>query len=205
MRHVARRIQTWSAERAWRRAGRIPPPPPILKQDLVRRYGRQWKLERFVETGTYRGDMVAATRDQFTEVVSMEIDPVLHRFACRRHMDHQNVRLLMGDSAELLPTIVARLREPALFWLDAHYSGEDTGRSRVDTPIETELSTILAPGQHDHVILIDDAHEFDGTGDYPSLEEVKTVVAALRPGWICVVEANIIRIHRPINVYGLDH
>jgi hypothetical protein len=141
--------------------------------------------------------MVAAVCDQFDEVVSVELDPALYRFATERHAGRDNVQLLRGDSAELLPKIIAALDEPALFWLDAHYSEGITARSGVDTPIETELRTILATDQPDHVVLIDDAREFVGANDYPTLAEVERFVSEVRPGWICQVADDVIRIHPP--------
>jgi hypothetical protein len=55
---------------------------------------------------------------------------------------------------------VRQLQEPALFWLDGHYSGVDTGKDELDTPVSAELEAILGSPVKGHVILIDDARCF---------------------------------------------
>ena len=94
-----------------------------------------------------------------------------HRFSL-----YANVKLLHGDSGSLLPACVATLCQPALFWLDGHYSGGLTAKGDVETPISAELHAILASPIKNHVILIDDARCFNGSADYPFIDElIKTV------------------------------
>jgi hypothetical protein len=45
---------------------------------------------------------------------------------------------------------------------------------------------------------VDDARCF-GSGDYPTLDAVRSLVGRLRPDWTCVVEDDIIRIHAPMH------
>jgi hypothetical protein len=80
-----------------------------------------------------------------------------------------------------------------LFWLDGHYSGGPTGRGDSDTPIRAELATVLG-GPHRHAVLVDDAHCFTGEGDYPTLDEVKTIATQLRPDAQVAVMDNVITI-----------
>jgi hypothetical protein len=94
-----------------------------------------------------------------------------------------------------MQSVVTRLDGPALFWLDGHYSAGITARGSLETPVQRELEIILASA-NDHVILVDDARCF-GTGDFPTLDAVRALVAELRPGWTCVVNDDIIRIHAP--------
>jgi hypothetical protein len=69
------------------------------------------------------------------------------------------------------------LQQPALFWLDAHYSGPLTARGPLDSPIAQELAAIAAHPVRGHVILIDDMRDFNGTGGYP---EASALLASLR-------------------------
>jgi hypothetical protein len=171
------------------------PPPAVFKQATVRAYQEAFGLRTLVETGTYLGDMVDAQRKRFRQVLSIELAPDLYQAARARFASARNVTLLEGDSGDLMPSVVAQLKEPALFWLDGHYSAGITARGSLDTPVQRELETILG-STVEHVVLVDDARCF-GTGDYPSLDAVRTLVAQLRPGWTCVVEDDVIRIHRP--------
>jgi hypothetical protein len=176
----------------WRQSGRPVPPPDAYKQMTVTSYGRTFGLTTLVETGTYVGDMVEAQRVRFRRVLSIELSPELCHAARARFARACNVTILVGDSEELIESVVKRLAGPAVFWLDGHYSAGNTARGRLDTPIRRELEVVLT-GAHDHVVLVDDARCF-GTGDYPTLDDIRALVAKHRPGWGCVVKDDIIRI-----------
>ncbi|MCG2740183.1 MAG: hypothetical protein L6300_08080, partial [Syntrophaceae bacterium] len=79
--------------------------------------------------------------------------------------------------------------------LDSHYSGGETAKGKQETPIRRELLHIFSHPIAGHVILIDDAHCFDGTRDYPSLGELKNIILAARPSWVFEVRDDIIRSH----------
>ncbi|NMC95878.1 MAG: FkbM family methyltransferase, partial [Deltaproteobacteria bacterium] len=48
----------------------------------------------------------------------------------------------------------------------------------------------------DHVILIDDAREFTGNNNYPTLEELRQILKNSRREWQMTVDADVIRIHK---------
>jgi hypothetical protein len=48
-----------------------------------------------------------------------------------------------------------------------------------------------------HVALIDDARLFDGTDDYPTLDDLRRWLAERRPAWVMEVADDIIRLHGP--------
>ncbi len=199
-RELSRRRSLSAANRrheisVWRQSGRPVPPPHAFKQVTVAAYGRAFRLTTLVETGTYLGDMVEAQRARFCHVLSIELSPELYRAARVRFAHAQNVKLLAGDSGELMESIVAGLDGPALFWLDGHYSAGVTAHGSLETPVQRELEIILG-NDKDHVILVDDARCF-GTGDFPSLRDVETLVAERKPGWICVAKDDMIRIYPP--------
>jgi len=102
----------------------------------------------------------------------------------------------MGDSGEVLGQVLDEVAAPCLFWLDSHYSGGATARANVETPIVRELETIAKHGPRDHVILIDDARDFDGRDDYPDLDTLRALAARLFSGSTMVVATDIIRITR---------
>jgi hypothetical protein len=164
---------------AWRLAGRPAPPPHLVKQRAIRACAARCRLPILVETGTYRGDMVAAVKDCFERVYSIELGKDLHRLAQERFAGDPRVRILQGDSGEVLRGLLPQIDRPALFWLDSHYSDADTARSGLITPIRRELEHILAhPLAGRHVIVIDDARLFRGEDDYPTLAELRALLAA---------------------------
>lgn len=172
------------------------PLPPLIKQTVVRKYARRFRLPTFVETGTYQGAMVAAMGKRFGRVITIELDPELHARAASRFADEPRVSVLRGDSAEVLGEVLERIHEPCLFWLDAHYSAGVTARGEVETPVLAELSTVVENSPIDSVVLIDDARCFTGTNDYPTIQDLEAELVARRPEWRLRVSHDIIRIHR---------
>ena len=181
----------------WDLRGRPYPPPGRLKQRTVIEYGRRFGLETFVETGTFLGDMVAATREAFKRIYSIELAPDLHERARRMFREYSHITLLCGDSANILLSLLPILRQPCLFWLDAHFSGSITARGAIDTPIEKELRAILDHPVDGHVILIDDARDFNGTWGYPTLGDLGAYLRSQRPDWVYEIWEGIIRYHPP--------
>lgn len=155
------------------------PPPSAVKREIIRRYARDYGLRTLVETGTYRADTVRALRGDFDVIYSIELDDQLHAAAIARTRGQSNARLLHGDSALLLPKVLDELTAPALFWLDAHYSGQGTATAAVETPIGRELDAIFGHAVKGHVVLVDDLREFTGGAtDYPPLSVIEEVAAS---------------------------
>ena len=98
-----------------------------------------------------------AIKDRYASVISIEIDPTLYKDACARFANDKNVRIAHGDCAREMPLILSALQEPAVFWLDGHYSGGGTGKGEVEDPILISLNQIAGHPVHGHVIFIDDA------------------------------------------------
>lgn len=99
-----------------------------------------------------------------------------------------------GDSGLILKGIISSINEPILFWLDAHYSKANTAQGNKDTPIIQELETIISHGVKNHVILIDDARLFNGTCDYPTINEIDALLKEKADQYSMEVTNDIIRI-----------
>jgi hypothetical protein len=188
-------LDRWHIIREWQRQGCPLPPPPDVKHATIREYGKMFRLDVLVETGTCFGDTIAATRRQFSDIYSIELSPVLYKRAKERFAGDSRVHLLLGNSGDILKEILPALTRTPLFWLDAHYSGGSTARGAVDTPIVQELDAIFALCPVS-VVLIDDARLFDGSNSYPKLAELKKYIAEKAPNWVLEVKHDIIRLHR---------
>jgi len=184
-------VQRWRVRR-WIAAGKPIPLPAPFKQSIVRQYATKYNLKILIETGTFYGDMVAACKSDFSRIFSIELQESLYLRARKRFSRDPHITILQGDSATELPRALAQLKEPALFWLDAHYSGGVTARSMSETPIVKELDMIFASSLKPLVVLIDDARCFDGTHDYPTLEYVASRAHA--QAYSCEVLDDVIRI-----------
>jgi hypothetical protein len=182
--------------RNWNKKGNPIPVPDIIKQKTVKEYAKIFSVETCVETGTYLGDMVDAVRETFSKIYSIELDKNLYEQAKKKFSRHHNISIFHGDSSKVLPVILADISEPCLFWLDGHYSGGITAKGDFNTPIMKELNCILEHFIEEHVILIDDAREFNGYNDYPTLEELKKRIFNKYPDWEFYIKDDIIRIHK---------
>jgi hypothetical protein len=138
--------------------------------------------------------MIEAVRNDFDEVHSIELDTKLHRTAIQRFAGASNVRLHQGNSGLVLPDLVHAINQPALFWLDAHWSRGVTARGDLDTPISTELDAVISDDTKNHILLIDDARLFGVAKDYPSIEDVRNAVTARRPDWSVLVSEDVIHV-----------
>ena len=117
--------------------------------------------------------MIEAMKNRFRKIYSIELGDKLYENAKRKFRRDKHVELLKGDSGIVLPELLTRIKEPALFWLDAHYSQGETARGEIDTPIERELEAVLNHTIKNHVIMIDDARCFTGKDGYPTVENIK--------------------------------
>jgi hypothetical protein len=164
--------------------------PHLLKQRIIRDFGRQYGLNTLIETGTNFGVMIDAQRGNFERVYSIELEKWRHARAKQMFAGAGNVTLLEGDSATVLRELLKSIDEPCLMWLDAH----DGDRF---TPIREELEAIAEHPVQGHVLLIDDACCFDGRNQYPKLEEIKAWVERRYPGRMLEVADDVIRIYKP--------
>jgi hypothetical protein len=178
----------------WERSGRPVPPPHVVKQQALLDYAGEFGLQVLVETGTFYGDMVEAMRGRFDRVYSIELSERLYKVAKARFKRAQNVELIHGDSGQRLGQVVGKLDQPALFWLDGHYSGGITARGAKDAPIYEELASIFGGRRLDHVVLIDDARILGADPAWPTLADLTAFVKAHRPDLAIQVHDDIVRI-----------
>ncbi len=178
--------------RNWEKQGCPIPPHPVVKQKIVKEYQKKYQYKVLVETGTYLGYMVSAQKRNFKKIYSIELADALYNRAAKKFKNYSHIRIIHGDSGEKIGQIIEALNEPAIFWLDGHYSGGFTVKGESNCPIWKELDAIFSKNL-DHVILIDDAREFTGRNDYPTYKEVKFYILNKNSKYKVSVEHDIIR------------
>lgn len=177
----------------WEQNGNPVPPPHIVKQNTIAFYQQQTQYRTLVETGTYLGDMVQAQKNRFKQVISIELDTALYQRAVLRFKHDKNIILLQGDSGQKMPEILSLINEPAIFWLDGHYSSGITAKGDKECPIFEELNAIFDNDKRNHVLLIDDARCFVGENDYPTIPELTDFIKRKRSDYQIEVLHDIIR------------
>ena len=176
----------------WILRGRPPRSPHLLKQITVREYGKKFGLRTLVETGTYYGEMVAAMKYRFDRIYSIEYVPELAARATKKFARYPHIRIFCGDSKVVVPEVLALLKAPALFWLDAGYYGW-VGKQGDQQRLSAELEMILSH-PYPHIILLDDARGLTGQGGIPSVHEVKQHIESKFPTRSVEVQHDILRI-----------
>lgn len=178
----------------WEKQGRPIPTPHIVKQLTLRDFAEKYSLRVLVETGTFRGGMVYAMKDHFSFIYSIELSRELYVDAKKRFKGKENIKIIHGDSAIELRKLTTSIDQPALFWLDGHYSGGVTAKGDKDTPIYEELTHIFSRHQQGDVIIIDDARDFGTDPTYPSISELNEFIKANNPNVRMEVMNDSIRI-----------
>lgn len=161
------------------------------KADVVRSYAGAYEV--FVETGLHNGGgMVDSVPDLFRRRYAIDV-----RVANVLGVQFRDVRALLGDSARVLPELLALLDQPALFWLDAHTNeldGSDQPPGAICVPTVEELAAIAAwPYGADSTVLVDDVrlfHDRRPWSFWPRFDEIRSLVAH---HWDVVVSGDILR------------
>jgi len=179
----------------WESKGRPAPVPHLIKQKAILAYAGKFNIKVLVETGTYRGDMVDAMRNHFDKIYSIELSQELFEKARDRFRLYPHVEIIQGDSGAELGKLIKRVHQPAIFWLDGHYSAGFTAKGEKETPIYEELNHIFSAPDINHVILIDDARCFGEDKDYPTIDELKKFVLSSRPRSHFSIENDCIHIY----------
>jgi len=123
----------------------------------------------FIETGTFRGYGVEeAIWAGFSLIISIERAEHLYEYCKDRFKQFPNVHILLGNSGDLLSGIMDCNDFQTTFWLDAHYSCQDTYNG--ESPLFRELRAINEHKIKTHSILIDDISDYD-------IDEVKRVLS----------------------------
>ncbi|MGB8854114.1 MAG: hypothetical protein WCC69_11165 [Pirellulales bacterium] len=130
---------------------------PVLAALLAKRL----ELTVFIETGTFKGDSVAAVRPSFEELHTCELSPELHAAATQRFANDPAVHCHLGSSPDRLRALAAiHARHPVMYWLDAHWcSAAQTAGEESQCPLLEELEAI-APLHPESIVWIDDARYF---------------------------------------------
>jgi hypothetical protein len=167
-----------------------------VPEDIAEKLAQRFSIERAVETGTYRGESTRRLARLFPKVETIELSARLALQARLKFLRSRNVRVLRGNSAELLGPSEA----PTLYWLDAHWSGGPTAGATAECPLLAEIEA-TSPGDEHDCYLIDDAQLFlepppspHNRAHWPTIAEIDALVSSLRPGHTLVVVDDVIAI-----------
>lgn len=149
--------------------------PRELALQLKDKYGLKW----FIETGTGGGaDTVLWASQHFTHCTTIEVEYhyCMHARGVLKEHGVYNVTCLCGDSETYIGAVIYALQnQPALIWLDAHWSPDlkIKPRARKISPLIAELSACRQWGAK-CVLMIDDIHLIDSEEGWPKMSEIES-------------------------------
>lgn len=144
---------------------------PSGKIAVLREYAERFGLRTGVETGIYVGHgSMMEMQDVLDTIILLDFD---HLNCAAAMQACPRATVVCGDSRWTLPTVLTRLDEPALFWLDAHLieiDGPLTGD--YPCPLLDELDAIARLARAGSVILVDDLRQM-GENGWPTIERLR--------------------------------
>jgi len=160
-----------------------------------------YNISTFVETGTYLGGTALWASKVFERVITIEASEEIYRQTRQKYEYIGNIKLLFGDSRKVLAEVVSVHPTPAVFWLDAHWSGGETYGEDDECPLIEEIHAINI-SEYDHFIFIDDARLFTSPPPRPHRIEhwpsIDQVIEAIKSGnqkyYIVLIEDVIIAV-----------
>jgi hypothetical protein len=149
-----------------------------IPKTLVLLLKEYFSIEIFVETGTFKGKTSAWASGVFKDVYTIENSRELFDAATDSLRRFRNIHPLFGNSAMQLGKIVSEIKQPALFWLDAHWCGGSTYGNDDPCPLLDEIR-VIKQSAIKHIIMIDDARFFlkppphpQNSDKWPGLKEI---------------------------------
>jgi hypothetical protein len=117
-----------------------------------------YEINTFVESGSGHGTTVSKAIEIFPAVHTVELSDSLFQEVNKKY--GKVAKCYHGKSSDILRTILPPFHAPILYWLDAHWSRDQTAGKDNQCPLLSELEEInKRPGNQDF-IFIDDAHLF---------------------------------------------
>lgn len=133
----------------------------ITEQEMKRifkRFPDYSGIQTFVETGTFRAETISKMSPLFANCHSIELSRELYESA-RARFSSTPIHFHWGDSVKVLRELIPTIAEPAVFFLDAHFCGRESGKGEVDVPLLEEIRLIAARPYRD-LLIIDDFRLF---------------------------------------------
>lgn len=144
-----------------------------INRELVENIAKKGSIKNFIETGTYLGNTSVWASNHFENVHTIEISEEIYSNTSKKYQYIKNIHFYLGDSKNVLPIIIPKINGSAIFWLDGHWCGRNTGGKFNECPIFDELNQAIKV--ESPVILIDDLRYFLGPNPYDHGENYPTL------------------------------
>jgi hypothetical protein len=117
------------------------------------------KYPYFIETGTLNGDTIFSLEHFFNKLYTIEFSEKYYNNT-RNKYNGNKINFILGDSSLVFKSLLPNINNKCIFFLDGHWSGDDTGHSDKDCPLEEEITHINNLFKYEAIIIIDDFRLF---------------------------------------------
>lgn len=157
---------------------------PNIHNNIYKKYNLE-KTNVYIETGSFIGRGITkpigcsctgcfcmcnpknpntiGVLNNYKKIYSIELSEKYYKLNVEQFKSFKNVNIIHGDSSIELKNLLDKIEEPVTVFLDAHWSGGDTARSNIDSPLLKELD-VLKKREYRDIIIIDDARCIGKTG-----------------------------------------
>ena len=168
--------------------------------ELITRLRREFDIGQFIETGTYMGDTARWAANDFRKVITIEFSKEIYDQVAKEGANDEKIDYIYGDSRSALKTILPKMEESAIFWLDSHWSGGATYGKEDECPLIDEIGIINDTGK-EHFLLIDDARLFmspppepHDPAEWPTIDRVLAIKSGKHNCYIVIIEDVIVAV-----------
>ena len=153
----------------WYKKSFISPAPNFVKHKIIKYFAINDSI--FIETGTNEGKTIFKLANNFSFCYSIEPSEYYFNLS-KKNLSHlkNKIELINSTSEEALEEILIKCKDKKVtFFLDGHYSGKDTYKGELETPIKHELDLITKYIKtfNEVVIIVDDFRCFE-LKNYPN-------------------------------------
>lgn len=166
-------------------------PPAKLMLEMQNMY----KINNFVETGTYYGNTARWASNFFKVVDTIEFSESIYKQAVEKYGHIENINFIYGNSIEKLNEII-RKDVACIFWLDAHWCDGETFGIKDQCPLVKEIE-IINESKTDNFIFIDDARFFLSpymSGNWPNISTLLNNLHVVKNRCVVIIEDVIIAV-----------
>ena len=133
---------------------------PSITYSFLKKLKKSYKnYPCFIETGTYQGDTTFGVEPYFEKLHTIEYSETYYNNTKKKYTGNK-INFILGDSSIVFKTLLPTITDKCIFFLDGHWSGEDTGHAEKDCPLEEEITHINDLFQNEAIIIIDDFRLF---------------------------------------------
>jgi hypothetical protein len=130
-------------------------------EEKIKNKYKSISFDTFIETGTHYGSTIFSLYPFFKELHTIELSENFYNICKQRSIDQniKNIVFHLGSSDILIRNLCENIKKPLIFFLDSHWSKDNTAKGDVEVPLLNELESIKKRNEND-ILIIDDLRLF---------------------------------------------